>query len=145
MDKQLVAIWAVFALAGWVAWLIFGAVRQVMAAKTQIALQDRLLHHVSSPQLLGVFLESAAGASCLRALERDPQHPWRQVIGGAQATLMFGVVGLGGLLSGIFWQKTDVMLPISYAAIVIAVALGAATGAAFHLYRRAGMLTSNQG
>lgn len=141
MDKQIFALCAVFPLSAWIAWLIFGAVRQVMTAKTQIALQDGLLRHISSPESLSVFLASSAGADYLRALERDPQHPWQRVIGGIQAAVMFGVIGVGGLLSGIFWRGADVVLPTAFAAIVVALALGVSTGVAFRLYRRAGMLT----
>ena len=144
MDKQNFALFAISVLSAWITWLIFGAVRQLMAAKTQIALQDRLLRHVSSPESLSVFLESPAGAGYLRALERDPQHPWLRIIGAAQAAVMFGVIGVGGLVSGIFWPGVDVVMPVAFAAIIIALALAVSTGVAFGLYRRAGMLTSTE-
>lgn len=142
MDKQNFALVAIFLLSAWIAWLIFGAVRQLMAAKTQIALQDQLLRHVSSPESLNVFLKSPAGVSYLRTLERDPQHPWQRIIGATQAAVMFGVIGIGGLVSGIFWPAVDLVMPISFAAIIVALALAVSTGVAFGLYRRAGMLTS---
>ena len=87
MDKQQLAVVAVFVTGAWVAWLIFNAVRQYVLARSQTAAQDKLLLRVSSPESLQVFLASRPGAEFLRSLERSPNEDWRSIIRTAQTAV----------------------------------------------------------
>ena len=98
MDKQQLAVMAVFGTGAWVAWLIFNAVHQFLLARSQAAAQDKLLLRVSSPESLQVFLASTPGAEFLRSLERSPNEDWRSIIRTAQTAVTFGVLGTGMLI-----------------------------------------------
>ncbi len=145
MEKQELAVIAVFAIAAWVAWLIFSAVRQYMAARMQSAAQNKLLLRVSSPENLRVFLASEVGANFLRALERDPHEPWRGIIRGVQTAVVFIVLGIALVGCHRFYPDADDLLPFGIGGIIIGMAFGLSAAVSLLMHRRAGMLPPTQG
>lgn len=145
MDKQQIAVFAVFGTGAWVAWLIFNAVREYLLARAQAAAQDKLLLHVSSSERLQIFLASESGMEFLRSLERRPRDAWPGIIRSCQTAIMFLVLGCGGLICRFFFQETQGLLPFSLGALILAAAFGSSAAVAFVLHRRAGLLTNDRG
>lgn len=144
MEKQQLAVIAVFGTGAWVAWLIFNPVRQFLSARSQAAAQDKLLLRVSSPESLRVFLVSAAGAEFLRALERDPNGVWRGIIRTAQTAITFGVLGAGTLVCHLVFRQADGLLQFSIGAVILAAAFGSSAIVSLAMHRRAGLLPSGR-
>jgi len=142
VDKQQLAIVAVFAVGAWVAWLIFSAVRQYMAVRVQTAAQDKLLLRVNSPESLQVFLASEAGRRFLRALEEDPKEPWRGVIRNVQTAVVFGVAGIAMLISHFLYRDVTGLLPFGLGGLTAAIAFGLSAAVSLTMQRRAGILPS---
>jgi hypothetical protein len=144
MEKQQLAVIGVFILAGWVAWLIFSAVRQYTAAQLQRAAQEKLLLRVSSPENLHVFLASTPGADFLRALEPDPHEPWRGIIRGAQTAVVFGVLGIALVVCHLLYPGADGLLPFGIGGVIIGMAFGLSAAVSLLMHRRAGLLPPMQ-
>lgn len=140
MEKQQLAVIAVFGTGAWVAWLIFNAVRQFLLARSQATAQDKLLRRVSSPESLQVFLASAAGAEFLRALERDPNEVWRGIIRTTQTAVTFGVLGAAMLVCHLIFREADGLLQFGIGAVVLAAAFGASAFVSLAMHRRSGLL-----
>jgi hypothetical protein len=143
LDKQQVAVLAVFGTGAWVAWLIFSVVRQYLVARSQAAAQEKLLLRVSSPENLQVFLASESGRHYLRLLEPNPKEDWRSIIRSAQTAVTFAVLGIGTLLCHFIFGDADGLLPFSLGALILAAAFGASTAISFALHRRSGLLPSD--
>jgi hypothetical protein len=140
MEKQQLAVIAVFAAAGWVAWLIFSTVRHYIVARARSAAQDKVLLRVSSPESLQVFLASPAGAEFLRGLEREPAEAWRGIIRGTQTAVVFGVLGAAMLVCHFIYREADSLLPFGIGGIAIAAAFGSSAVVSLVMHRRAGLL-----
>jgi hypothetical protein len=140
VDKQQLAIIAVFAGGAWVAWLIFSALRQYMAVRVQIAAQDKLLLRLNSPESLQVLLASEAGRSFLRTLEGDPKEPWLGIIRNVQTAVVFGVVGIAMLLSHLLYRDVTGLLPFGLGGLTAALAFGLSAAVSLWMHRRAGIL-----
>lgn len=140
MDKQLVAVLAVFGTGAWVAWLIFSTVRQYLLARAQSAAQEKLLFRVSSPESLQVFLASESGRNYLRLLEPNPREGWRSIIRSAQTAVTFAVLGIGTLLCHFTFREEEGLLSFSLGALILAAAFGASAVVSFALHRRSGLL-----
>jgi hypothetical protein len=142
VDKQQLAIVAVFAVGAWVAWLIFSAVRQYMAVRVQTAAQDKLLLRLNSPESLQVFLDSEAGRHFLRALEEDPMEPWRGIIRNVQTAVVFGVAGVALVISHLLYRDVIGLLPFGLGGLTAAIAFGLSAAVSLWMHRRAGILPS---
>jgi hypothetical protein len=140
LDKQQFAVLAVFGTGAWVAWLIFGAVRQYLLARSQAAAQDRLLLRVSSPESLQVFLASESGREFLRLLEPNPKEAWRSIIRSVQTAVTFAVLGIGVLLCRFAFREAEGLLPFSFGAFIMAAAFGSSAMVSLALHRRSGLL-----
>lgn len=140
MDKQLLALIGVFGTAAWVIWLIFGVVRQQLAVRSQAAAQERVLHRISSPENLQVFLASESGRNFLRSLEPDPKDAWRGIIRSAQTAVTFTVLGIGILLCYFAFREAPGLLPFSCGALILAAAFGASAIVSLVLHRRSGLV-----
>lgn len=144
MDKQQIAVLAVFGTAAWVASLIFSAVRQYLSARAQAAAQDKLLLRVSSPESLRVFLASEPGREFLRLLEPNPKEAWRSIIRSTQTAVTFAVLGIGLLLYRLAFPNVEGLLPFSFGAFVLAAAFGSSAVVSLVLHRRSGLLPSGR-
>lgn len=144
MEKQQLAVIAVFATGAWVAWLIFYAVRQFLLARSQAAAQDKLLLRVSSPESLQVFLASTAGTEFLRALERDPNELWRGIIRTTQTAVTFGVLGVGMLVCHLVFPQADGLLQFGIGAVILAAAFGSSAIVSLAMHRRSGLLPAGR-
>ena len=140
MDKQLVAVLAVFGVGAWVGWLLFSVVRQYLLIRSQAAAQDKLLLRVSSPESLQVFLASEPGRQFLRSLEPDHREAWLSIIRSTQTAVTFAVLGIGTLLCHFVFRETEGLLPFSLGAFILAAAFGASATVSLALYRRSGLL-----
>lgn len=140
MDKQLIAVLAVFGVGAWVAWLLFSVIRQYLLIRSQAVAQDKLLLRVGSPESLQVFLASEPGRQFLHALEPDPREAWRSIIRSTQTAVTFGVLGTGTLLCHFMFRETEGMLPFSLGAFTLAAAFGASAMVSLALHRRSGLL-----
>jgi len=144
LDKQQIAVLAVFGTAAWVASLIFSAVRQYLSARAQAAAQDKLLLRVSSPESLRVFLASEPGREFLRLLEPNPKEAWRSIIRSTQTAVTFAVLGIGLLLYRLAFPNVEGLLPFSFGAFVLAAAFGSSAVVSLVLHRRSGLLPSGR-
>ena len=144
MEKQQLAVIAVFGTGAWIAWLIFNAVRQFLLARSQAAAQDKLLLRVSSPESLQVFLASTAGAEFLRSLERDPNEVWRGIIRTTQTAVTFGVLGAGMLVCHLVFRQADGLLQFGIGAVILAAAFGSSAIVSLAMHRRSGLLPSGR-
>ena len=144
MEKQQLAVMAVFGTGAWVAWLIFNAVRQYLLARSQAAAQDNLLLRVSSPESLQVFLASTPGAEFLRSLERSPNEAWRSIIRTTQTAVTFGVLGTGILICHFAFRDTEGLLQFGLGAVILAAAFGSSAIVSLAMHRRSGLLPSGR-
>jgi hypothetical protein len=144
LEKQQLAVIAVFGTGAWVAWLIFNAVRQFLLARSQAVAQDKLLLRVSSPESLQVFLASTAGAEFLRALERNPNEVWRGIIRTTQTAVTFGVLGAGMLVCHLVFRQADGLLQFGIGAVILAAAFGSSAIVSLAMHRRSGLLPSGR-
>jgi hypothetical protein len=144
LEKQQLAIIALFGTGTWVAWLIFNAVRQFLLARSQASAQDKLLLRVSSPESLQVFLASTAGAELLRSLEHDPNEVWRGIIRTTQTAVIFGVLGVGMLVCHLVFRQTDGLLQFGIGAVILAMAFGSSAIVSLAMHRRSGLLPSGR-
>lgn len=144
LEKQQLAVIAVFATAAWVAWLLFNSVRQYLLARSQAAAQDKLLLRVSSPESLQVFLASPAGAEFLRGLERSPNEAWRSIIRTTQTAVVFGILGIAMLACHVVFRETDGLLQFGIGAVVLAAAFGSSAVVSVSMHRRSGLLPSGR-
>jgi hypothetical protein len=144
LEKQQLAVIAVFGTGAWVAWLIFNAVRQFLLARSQAAAQDKLLLRVSSPESLQVFLASTAGAEFLRALERRPNDLWRGIIRTTQTAVTFGVLGVGMLVCHWVFRQADGLLQFGIGGVILAAAFGSSAIVSLAMHRRSGLLPSSR-
>jgi hypothetical protein len=144
LEKQQLAVIAVFGTGAWVAWLIFNAVRQFLLARSQAVAQDKLLLRVSSPESLQVFLASTAGAEFLRALERSPNEVWRGIIRTTQTAVTFGVLGAGMLVCHLVFRQADGLLQFGIGAVILAAAFGSSAIVSLAMHRRSGLLPSGR-
>jgi hypothetical protein len=140
LDKQQLAVVAVFVTGAWVAWLIFNAVRQYVLARSQAAAQDKLLLRVSSPESLQVFLASRPGAEFLRSLERSPHEDWRSIIRTAQTAVTFGILGTGMLICHVVFRQAEGLLQFGLGAVILAAAFGSSAIVSLVMHRRSGLL-----
>jgi hypothetical protein len=140
LDKQQIAVLAVFGTGAWVAWLIFSAVGQYLRARSQAAAQDKLLLRVSSAESLQVFLSSEPGREFLRSLEPNPREAWRSIIRSTQTAVTFAVLGTGMLLCHFAFRAAAGLLPFSLGASILAAAFGASALVSVALHRRSGLL-----
>lgn len=140
MDKQQLAVFAVFGAGAWAAWLLFSVVRQYLLIRSQALAQDRLLSRVSSPETLQVFLASEPGRQFLRSLESDPKEAWRSIIRSTQTAVTFAVLGAGMLLCHFMFRETEGLLPFSLGALILATAFGTSALVSLALHRRSGLL-----
>lgn len=145
LDKQQLAVFAVFGTGAWVAWLIFSAVRQYLLARAQAVAQDKLLLHVSSSERLQTFLTSDSGIQFLRSLERSPSDAWPGIIRSCQTAAMFLILGVGALICRACLPETQGLLPFTLAAFILAAAFAASAAVSFGLHRRAGLLRNGRG
>jgi hypothetical protein len=144
LEKQQLAVIAVFGTGAWIAWLIFNAVRQFLLVRSQAAAQDKLLLRVSSPESLQVFLASTAGAEFLRSLERDPNEVWRGIIRTTQTAVTFGVLGAGMLVCHLVFRQADGLLQFGIGAVILAAAFGSSAIVSLAMHRRSGLLPSGR-
>ncbi|HUO59543.1 MAG TPA: hypothetical protein VMT82_08490 [candidate division Zixibacteria bacterium] len=142
MDKQQLAILAVFGVGAWVIWLIFSVVRQYLRTQSQAAAQERLLLRISSPENLQVFLASESGREFLRLLQPDPKEAWYGIIRSAQTAVVFAVLGTGILICHVVYSDVQALLPFSIGALILASAFGASAMVSLALHRRSGLLPS---
>ena len=144
MEKQQLAVIAVFGTGAWIAWLIFNAVRQFLLVRSQAAAQDKLLLRVSSPESLQVFLASTAGAEFLRSLERDPNEVCRGIIRTTQTAVTFGVLGAGMLVCHLVFRQAAGLLQFGIGAVILAAAFGSCAIVSLAMHRRSGLLLSGR-
>lgn len=144
MNKQDIAVLAVFGIGAWVAWLIFSAVRQYLLSRSRAAAQDKLLLRVSSPENLQVFLASEPGREFLRSLEPSPKEAWRSIIRSTQTAITFGVLGIGTLLCHFVYREVEGLLAFSFGALILAAAFGASAMVSLALHRRSGLLPNGR-
>ena len=140
MDQHTLAVPAVFATIGWVAWLIFTSLRHYMAVKVQSDFQVKLVQRISTPEALRVFVESDAGRQFLKAIEQDQTQPYRSIIGGVQACVVFLIIGFGFLSFHVVYREQEGTLPFGLGAVVLGVALGASSAVSYFLHRSFGLI-----
>ncbi|MGI4830721.1 MAG: hypothetical protein ACRYFU_21380 [Janthinobacterium lividum] len=144
MDKQQLAVLAMFGTAVWVIWLTFNAVRQFLAARSQSSAQERLLLRVSSPESLQIFLASPAGTHFLHTLERNPNDVWHGIIRTTQTAVTFAILGVGLLICHMVYHDANGLLPFGIGGILLAIAFGASALVSLAMHRKSGLLPSGR-
>ncbi len=144
MEKQQLAIIALFSVAGWIAWLVFSTVRYYIEARARASGQDKLLLRVSSPETLQAFLASPAGANFLGSLEPDPNEAWRGIIRTTQSAVIFGVLGVVMLACRFTLREAEGLLPFAIGSLAFAAAFGASAFVSSLMHRRVGLLSDSR-
>jgi hypothetical protein len=101
MKDNILVPFFVCAMLGWIAWVIFSSIRRYLLAKTQSAVQMRLLDKVDSSQTLLAYSETEAGRRFLESLrveQGEPAMPFRRILGGLQWGIVLSVFGIGMLV-----------------------------------------------
>lgn len=142
MDKQQLAIIALSFVAGWIAWLIFGALRHYVDARSRSSGLDKLLFRVSTPETLTTFLASPAGERFLRTLQTDPNDAWRGIIQTTQSAVMFATVGVAIVCCRWLYPQSTALLPLGIGSLTLAAAFGASAAVSVLMHRRAGLLSN---
>lgn len=141
VDKQQLAILAVFGTAAWVSWLIFSTLRYYFEARVRAAAQDKLLLRVGSPEALTVFLASPPGVRFLRTLEPQPKEAWRAIIHTTQSATVLAVLGIALLLYRWGSPEAADLLPFGIGCLALAAAFGGSAIVSMLMHRRAGLLS----
>jgi hypothetical protein len=68
MDDKTLVPFFLFVVLGWITWVIFSSIRRYLVAKTQSAVQMRLLEKVDSSQSLLAYAETDSGRRFLESL-----------------------------------------------------------------------------
>jgi hypothetical protein len=100
MSHNLVPI-VLFAMIGWIAWVIFSTIRRYLLAKMQVALQMKMLEKVDSSQTLLAYVESESGRRFLESLRvetGEPAMPYERILGGARTGIVLIAFGIGMLV-----------------------------------------------
>jgi hypothetical protein len=100
MSHNLVPI-VLFAMIGWIAWVIFSTIRRYLLAKMQLSVQMRLLEKVDTSQTLLAYVESESGRRFLESLRvetGEPAMPYQRILGGARTGIVLIAFGVGMLV-----------------------------------------------
>jgi hypothetical protein len=137
---HIITVLAVFAVGGWVAWLIFLTVRQYMTARVQNTAQDKLLARVSSPESLEVFLASDAGKRFLIGLEKDPNEAWFAIMRNVQTAVVFAVLGSALIIGHFLYRETPGLVGFGLGSLALATAFALSAAVSFAMHRRTGLV-----
>src|SRR5438046_9549733 len=105
MASEIILFPCLFALFGFIVWIIFTTIRRYKTAKLQAGLQTKLLEKFGSGQELLAYVQSDAGKRFLESLTMEQRTPYRRILGAAQASvvlilLAFALLFLRGRIYG---------------------------------------------
>jgi hypothetical protein len=94
MAEEIILFPCLFALFGFVVWIIFTTIRRYKTAKLQAGLQTKLLEKFGSGQELLAYVQSDAGTQFLDSLTMEQRTPHGRILGAAQASVILVLLGL---------------------------------------------------
>jgi hypothetical protein len=94
MSEEIILFPCLFALFGFVVWIIFTTIRRYKTAKLQAGLQTKLLEKFGSGQELLAYVQSDAGTQFLDSLTMEQRTPHGRILGAAQASVILVLLGL---------------------------------------------------
>jgi hypothetical protein len=143
MDKILVPFF-VFAVLGWITWVIFSSIRRYLVAKTQLAVQMRLLEKIDSSQSLLAYAETESGRRFLESLmveQGEPALPFRRILSGLQSGIVLSAFGIGMLIlhsTGVAQEQEFTIF--GGLALALGIGFGIAAAGTYFLSRSLGLL-----
>jgi hypothetical protein len=144
MGEKILVPFFVFFTIGWVAWVIFSAIRSYLLAKMQTGVQMRLLEKIDSSQTLVAYAETEPGRRFLESLRGElgePAMPFRRILSGVQSGSVLICFGAGMLLLHGYGVAPDPEFTIfGVLAVALGVGFGVAAGASYLLSRSFGLL-----
>jgi hypothetical protein len=100
MDKASIPI-ALFAMIGFTSWVVINSIRRFLIARVHANISARLLDRFNTAESLMAYGETAPGRQFMAALieeSADRTSPYRSILTGVQAGIIFTVFGLMLLL-----------------------------------------------
>src|SRR5690348_3363901 len=94
MPEEIIIFPILFALFGFVAWLVFTTIRRYKTAKLQAEMQTKLLEKFGSGQELLAYVQSDAGKRFLESLAMEQRTPYGRILGAAQCGIILVLLGL---------------------------------------------------
>jgi hypothetical protein len=94
MAEEIILFPCLFALFGFIVWIIFTTIRRYKTAKLQAGLQTKLLEKFGSGQELLAYVQSDAGTQFLDSLTMEQRTPYGRILGAAQASVILVLLGL---------------------------------------------------
>jgi len=94
MAEEIILFPCLFALFGFVVWIIFTTIRRYKTAKLQAGLQTKLLEKFGSGQELLAYVQSDAGTQFLDSLTMEQRTQHGRILGAAQASVILVLLGL---------------------------------------------------
>lgn len=92
--SEVLGLWGLFTVIGWVTWVASNNRRRLAAAKTQAEMQAKLLDKLSSSQDLAEFLKTEPGQRLFDSAGMEPANPYRRILGSIQAGLILTLLGI---------------------------------------------------
>jgi hypothetical protein len=142
-DRVLVPFF-LFAMVGWIAWVVFSSIRRYLLAKMQSGVQMRLLDKVDSSQTLLAYADTESGRRFLESLRGElgePAMPFRRILSGVQSGIVLICFGVGMLLLRGYDVAPDPEFKIfGVLAVALGIGFGVAAGASYLLSRSFGLL-----
>ncbi len=144
MDKEVIVPFFLFAMIGWIAWVIFSFVRRYLLAKMQSGVQMKLLEKVDSSQTLLAYAESESGKRFLESLrveQGEPAMPYGRILSGARTGTILIAFGIGMLVlhsTGVAPEREFTIF--GGLALSLGIGFGFASAASYLLSRSFGLL-----
>lgn len=144
MGEKVLVPFFVFFTIGWLAWVIFSAIRSYLLAKMQTGVQMRLLDKIDSSQTLVAYAETEPGRRFLESLRGEfgePTMPFRRILSGVQSGIVLICFGAGLLLLHGYGVAPDPEFTIfGVLAVALGIGFGVAAGMSYLLSRSFGLL-----
>ena len=144
MEEKVLVPLFLFAMVGWIAWVIFSSIRRYLLAKMQASLQMKMLEKVDSSQTLLAYVESESGRKFLESLrveQGEPAMQYRRILSGAQNGIVLSAFGVGILVLHSIGVATEPEFTIfGGLALALGIGFGLASGASYLLSRSFGLL-----
>jgi hypothetical protein len=143
MSHEIVPLF-LFAMIGWIAWVIFSTIRRYLLAKMQLSVQMRLLEKVDTSQTLLAYVESESGRRFLESLRvetGEPAMPYQRILGGARTGIVLIAFGIGMLVLHSTGSAPDEEFTVFGGLVLsLGIGFGLASMASYLLSRSFGLL-----
>jgi hypothetical protein len=144
MPEEVVILPILFALFGFVVWIIFATIRRYKTAKLQAEVQTKLLEKFGSGQELLAYIQSDAGKRFTESLTMEQRTPYGRILGATQAGVILILLGLALLfLRGRVSGGDEGFLVSGTIILSLGVGFGLSAALSFFLSKSLGLLSES--